>query len=388
MTCLRSRLPFVLLVAALAWTGLPAAAVACPFCMQEKGQTTLIEDFKQASMVLYGKFTNPRLDPEQSDLVLEAVLKSHSILGKKPPKSVTLPKYVRDAKSHYLIFCDIYKGKIDPYRGVLLTGDGDIVKYLKGAKDKSLSGRLRHCFEYLDSPELEISLDAFREFANTDYKDYRDMARKLPADKVAGWLEDPKTPGYRYGLYASLLGHCGKAKHAKVLRKMLDDPDKRSGSGVDGMLVAYIMLDRDNGWKYLRGLLGTAKEEFQVRHAALRAITFLWETRPDLVKKKELMDGVCQLLVQSDVSDFAIEALLRWKCWEAADKVLDLTTPKNKKIHDVPAVHRAVLRFALSCPKKVTRAAKYLVVERKLDKEYVDEVEELLKLETEPPSKK
>jgi hypothetical protein len=391
MTSVRSRSFFVLLAAALAWTGLPAPVGACPFCMDQKGQTTMINEVQEASLVLYGKFTNPKLNPERSDLVIEAVLKPHEILGKKAPKSITLPKYVRDDKSHYLLFCDVYKGKIDPYRGVVLTGDGDVVKYLKGLmeiKDKSLAARLRHCFNYLDSPELEISLDAFREFANADYKDYQAMAKKLPADKIAGWLKDAKTPGYRFGLYGSLLGHCGKDKHARVLRKLLDDPDKRMGSGVDGMLSGYIMIDADTGWKYLRGILGNGKEEFQVRHAALRTVQFLWDFRPDLVKKKALIDGICLLLDQSDVADFAIEDLRKWKCWEAADKVLALTTEKYKKVHEVPAVHRSVLRFALSCPRKVTRAAQYVAAERKQDKEYVEDVEELLKLETEAPAKK
>jgi hypothetical protein len=389
MTLPRSRF-FFMLLAALAGAALASPASACPFCTEQKGQT-LVEDYNQAAMVLYGKFTNPKLEPESSDLVIEAVVKAHDVLGKKAPKVINLPKYVRDAKSHYLIFCDVYKGKVDPYRGVVLEGNGDVVKYLQGSlkiKDKSIPARLRYCFDFLDNPELEISLDAYREFAQADYKDYRDIAKKLPADKIAGWLKDSKTPAYRVGLYASLLGHCGKEKHAQVLRKMLDDPDKRAGSGVDGLLSAYIMLDKDTGWKYLCGVLSSAKEDFQVRYAALRAVRFLWEIRPDLVKPKELVAGLCLLLEQGDIADYAIEDLRKWKCWEAADKVLALASDKYKKTHDGSAIRRAVLRYALSCPKKVSKAAEFVAAQRKQDKEFVEDVEELLKLDTEAPSKK
>ena len=40
-----------------------------------------------------------------------------------------------------------------------------------------------------------------------------------------------------------MLGHCGKQKDARVLKEILDDADRRQGSGVDGMLAAYVMLD-------------------------------------------------------------------------------------------------------------------------------------------------
>jgi len=110
---------------------------------------------------------------------------------------------------------------------VPVPADSDMVKYIKGAlevKDKSIGARLRYYFDYLDNKDTEISNDAYKEFGNADYKDYRDMAKELPADKIAKWLEDPNTPAFRYGLYASMLGHCGAAKHAALLRTMLDDP--------------------------------------------------------------------------------------------------------------------------------------------------------------------
>jgi hypothetical protein len=377
------RRTLALLFAAVVGVYLAPPALACPFCGMQ-GQT-LVGDVNQASMVLYGSFTNgqPGVDGQgSSDLKIDAVIKKHEILGDQ--KVLTLPRYVpnSDAKTKYLVFCDVFKGKIDPYHGVPVQADGDMVKYLQGAlevKDKDIGKRLRFYFDYLDNKEIEIANDAYKEFGNADYKDYRDMAKSLPADKIAKWLEDPNTPAFRYGLYASMLGHCGSAKHAALLHKMLDDPQKRVSTGVDGVLAGYTMLDAKEGWNYIRGLLKDSSKEFMLRYAALRAVRFFWDSRPDVVDKKDLVKGVRELLAQSDIADLAIEDLRKWGRWETCDEVLEL---QSKKSHDIPIIRRAILRYALSCPE--TKAAAFVQECRKRDPEMVKDTEELLKLETTP----
>jgi hypothetical protein len=372
-------------IAVLIWAVCPTPAPSCPFCSMQ-GQT-LIGDVNQASMVLYGTFTNAKLDSSgdlgqgSTDLVVEAVIKKHDILGDK--KVLTLPRYVPTDKNNnqkFLVFCDVFKGKIDPYRGVPVPADSDMVKYIAGAlevKDKSLGRRLRYYFDYLDDKDPEISNDAYKEFGNADYKDYRDMAKELPADKIAKWLEDPNTPAFRYGLYASMLGHCGTAKHALLLRKMLDDPQKRVSTGVDGILAGYTMLQPKAGWEYTQNILKDPSKEFMLRYAALRAVRFFWDSRPDLLDKDELVRGVSELLDQSDIADLAIEDLRKWGRWETCDRILDL---QNKKSHDVPIIRRSILRFALSCPDK--KATLFVEQSRRRDPEMVKDTEELLKLET------
>jgi hypothetical protein len=371
-------------LAALVWVWAATPAGACPFCV-ERGPT-MIGDYQRASMVLFGKFTKPRFAANGegiSDFAIEAALKKDAILGDK--KSLTLPCYVSETRSKFLLFCNVYKGGVDPYRGVAVRGDGDIVKYLRGLialKDRPPSARLRYCFDFLDNPELEVSLDAYREFAAADYKDYRDMARGLPADTLAKWLQDPKTPAYRIGLYASLLGHCGKDEHARVLRRLLEEPQKRSSLGIDGMLAAYTMLKPKEGWAYLCHVLKDAEEDFPVRYGCLRTIRFLWDTRPDLVDKKELVEGMCLLLNQFDVADYTLEDLRRWSRWEVLDRVLALA---DKKSHEVRSVQRSILRFALSC-QHLPKAAEFVKKVRKQDPEFVKDTEELLKFEAEAPA--
>jgi hypothetical protein len=386
-TLLRRSLPALLAAFLLVWSITPADG--CPFC---SGQgPTLIQDVNQASMVLFGTLTNPKLDKGSetgtTDLQIEAVIKRHPILGDK--KVLTLSRYVPvDAKKppKFLVICDVFKDKIDPYRGIPVTAGSDIVSYLTGSlaiKEKDISGRLKHAFKYLDSADLEVNNDAYKEFANADYKDLRDMYKDLPADKIAKWLQDPNTPNFRFGLYASMLGHCGSDKHADLLRKMLDDPQKRVSTGVDGILAGYVMLKPKDGWTYLTGLLKDKSKDFMLRYASLRTIRFFWEYRPDVIQKKEMVAGVLPLLDQSDIADLAIEDLRKWGRWEVADRVLDLF---DQKSHDIPIIKRSIMRFALSCPAQQARAAAFVAKMKKEKPDWVQDIEELLKLETVPPA--
>jgi hypothetical protein len=384
-----TRRQYVLGIAVLAWAALAPAARACPFCTMQ-GQT-LTTEVGQASMVLYGTLQNANLNPNggynegTTDLAIEAVIKDHETVAGK--KVITLNRYVPpDEKYKFLVFCDVFKGKVDPYRGMAVKADSDIAKYLTGAlkvKDKDVGARLSYFFNYLDDADLEVSNDAYKEFANADYKDYRDMAKKLPADKIAKWLRDPNTPSFRYGLYASMLGHCGTAEHAKLLRELLEDSQKRVSSGVDGILAGYVLLEPKEGYDYLVGILKDPSKDFTLRYAALRAVRFFWDSRPDVITRKSLLEAACQLLEQSDIADLAIEDLRKWQQWQVTDRVLAL---QNKSSHNVPIVRRSILRFALNCPNK--EAAAYVEVQRKKDPRTVQDAEELLKLETatQPPT--
>lgn len=389
------RLP-VLLVAVLAVTLLAVPSGACPFCNAE-GQT-LTKEINLASLVIFGAIhkTTGGLDfaiEGTTEFIVEKVIKPHDILDKELKKPaelggkqvVTLGRSMPgDPKYKYVVFCDVFKGKIDPYRLMRVDPANDPSKYLEGAlkvKDKAQAERLKFFFGYLDDPETEISNDAYKEFAYADYKDYQEMAKDLPADKIAGWIKDEKTPTFRLGLYASLLGHGGKAKHAEVLRSLLDDPTRRLNAGVDGILAGFVLLDKKAGWDYLRALLRDDKKDFTTRYAALRAARFFHDFRPDVVAKKDVIDAVALLLDEPDVADLAIEDLRKWQVWDLSDRILAL---KDKNSHDIPIIKRSILRYALQCPKDPAKT--FVEERRKQDADAVQSSEELLKLESLPPT--
>src|SRR5262245_51896188 len=261
------RRSLTLVLTALVVPARAAPARSCVF--RGMSVQTLTHEVDQAGMVLYGKMVNPRLlNPDfgggETDLVLDkdvGVIKSHEWLAGK--KTVTIPRYIPTVKNDatkFLVFCGIFRGKLDPYRGMPDRSSGDLPKYLKGAlevRKAKTPERLKYFFSYLQNPEVEIANDAMKEFGNATYPEFREMVDGLPADKVAEWLTDRNTPGHRIGLYASIVGHASKKKeeHGRLLRSLVKDPENRMITGVDGILAGQVLLQPKGGWHYLKGVL-------------------------------------------------------------------------------------------------------------------------------------
>lgn len=363
---------------------------SCPFCTSSG--TTLTQEAAASGLIVYGLPKNARINPQQvgagsTDLDVEVVIKPHEILGDQ--KTITLPRYIPQVDPNkpmkYLVFCDVYKGAIDPYRGTPFKADSRIATYLKGAlerKDKDVGTRLRFFFDYLDDTDVEISEDAYKEFGNADYKDFRAIAEQFPRDKIRKWLKDPGTPAARLGLYGSMIGHCGTADDAKLLQQLAEDPNKRYTGGMDGVLAGLTMLAPKDGWKLITSTMADPKKDFLLRYAALRAARFLWDYRPDVVKRDEIAQGASVLLEDKDFSDLIIEDFRKWQAWKFAPRILALL--KDEKFN-LPIIRRSILRFMLRCPaKECPEAAEFVSQQRAKDAKWVEEVESLLSMESTP----
>lgn len=369
----------------LAWA---PAGRTCPFC--SGASTTFMQEAGSASLILFGTPKNARIDAAgqgTTDFDIELVIKSHEFVGGK--KSLVVPRYMpqTDPEKPYkfLLFGDVYKGQLDIYRGVPFKADSRIGEYLKGAialKDKDWPSRLKFFFKYLDDSDVEVSNDAYSEFAAADYKDVRAASADFSADKLRRWLKDPATPASRYGLYGMLLGHCGNAEDADFLRSLVLEAKKRFSSGLDGVFTGQLMLQPKEGWEFLGKALADSKSDFLVRYAALRAARFIWEYRPDLVDRVELANKVAVMLDQADVADLAIEDLRRWQSWSAAGRVADMI---GKPGFDSLLMRRSILRYALRCPAKDSpKLAAFVAEQKKKDAKWVEEVESLLNTESAP----
>ena len=402
----------LVILAAVAALGLaPTAAAACPFCASQ-GQT-LSAEVGQADFIVLGTLANAQRDPNDftkgtTDLVIETVVKPHDYL--KGKKVLKLPRFVPvdpQGGNKFLIFAALYTRpvdvtasavvgaaslgnfdaqQLDAYRGEPVKADSKLAEYLKGAievRQKDSTTRLRYFFDYLDSSDLVISSDAMNEFGSADYKEVRALAEKLPADKVLKWLKDPNTPASRFGLYGLFVGHCGKSSDAKAVRDLLDQPDRQFSSGLDGMLAAYVLLDRKAGWEYLLAKLGDPKQEFPVRYAALKVLRFFWEMRPDVVPHADVTEGMKALVGQADLADLPIEDLRKWGCWELTPFILKFADEPSHNA--IPIVRRAILRFMIAAPASQKAAKEYVEKIRKQDPERVKFVEQTLQDEQPKP---
>jgi hypothetical protein len=369
---------------------------ACPFCGPMQGQT-LSKEVQQARFVVFGPLSNPqaRLNPDgtesgTTDLTIEAVIKDHEYL--KGKKVLVVPRYIpvqeKDAKLRFLLFCDLFQERVDPYRGLPMLGK-DVVAYLNGAtrlEKAPAPERLKFFFQYLDHEDPELATDAYREFAASEYRDVLGMIqgsdRAQLRARLVHWLRDPNTPAFRLGFYGMLLGHCGdKAADLSVYQELLADEQRAQLSGLDGILAGYVLLDPAKGWKHLEGVLSNPALEFTTRYAGLRAVRFLWDFHPDLVPKKTLLAALARLVEQRDIADLAIDDLRKWGEWSLTEKVLSYFSAES---HDVSIVKRAIIKYALRCPEPAARA--FIAEQRKLQPERVREIEELLELEVPTPS--
>ena len=392
---------------------LTGSIYACPFCASS-GQT-LSSEVDQADFIVMGDLTNPQSDAGDitrgtTDLKIETVVKPHPYLAGR--KMIVLPRYIpvdsKQGPTRYLVFCTLYLrpeaiavaavtsaptlvltdlSRLDAYRGEPVTPASQLGLYMKGAienREKPIVERLQFFFKYLDAEDLTISQDAYTEFASADYPSVRKVAKVLPTKTLFDWLEDPNTLPSRYGLYGLLAGHCGQPEKAPIIRKLLDDPDRNFSSGLDGMLAAYIMLDKDKGWPYLMNIIKDAEAEFPVRYAGLKVLRFLWVYRPDLIEREKLLDAMVIMVGHSDMADLPIEDLREWQQWQLTDTILSFADkPDYKK---VPIVQRAILRFALSAPTTNAKAQTYVAEQRKADPNRVKFIEELLKEEPATPN--
>jgi hypothetical protein len=370
----------------------PVAAMGfCP----PSNPMSMREEVALADVVMYGTLANPRVETdaneklEFTDFHIQRVIKAGPFVG--GTKVLQLSRYVavEPKKDQFLIFFAAAKGKLEEYRGIPVAASAaiDYLQEMLSVDPTDRIALLTQSLRYLDHADPAIADDAFLEFsraaealAGASEADYRPLAVCLSADRLAGLLIDPQSSPHKQELYARLLGQVGNVKHAPLLRCMFDLPDGPDAAAKRrvGLLVGFTLLQPREGWAYLDALLGDSSQDFPDRYRALRAIRYLWEVRPDVLSRKDLLNGISRLLEQSDIADIAIEDLRKWGQWQMADQVMALT---DKPSHNtIPIVRRALLRFALGCPNNAA-AGKYVEKLRRENPTMVEEAEELLRLE-------
>jgi hypothetical protein len=352
---------------------------ACSICNMQG--STLRQDAGQAKLVLFGTITASKLNPEgtgSSTFSIEKVIKKDPFLGDK--KVIELPRYVpveKDKPARFLVFCDVYKEKLDPYRGTPARST-DVVEYLQGAlalDPKETSNNLSYFFKYLDHRDSDVAADAFLELARASDKDLGQAAARFDAAKVRVWVQDPKLPTDRLNLYGFLLGACGTDRDGAILRAMLQKPDERAMNAYQGILCGYIQLRPREGWDLAYEVLKDETKPFTHRYAVLRTLRFFQGYKP-METRAEVARGLGKALEQGDVADLAIEDLRRAENWDLTPAVL---AQFGKKSHAAPIVQRSIVRYALCCPRDEAKV--FIDSLQKRDPELVKDVQEQLQFE-------
>jgi hypothetical protein len=308
------------------------------------------------------------------------VLRAHPAL--KDEKVIKVEQYlpVSDLKNppRYLVFCDIFKGKFDPFRGVpLKTANSiDYVRRVLKLDPKDQTNNLLFFFRYLDNSDPEIARDAFLEFAKATDQEIGGVARRLDAAKLRAWLRARETPAERLSVYALLLGACGAEEDARFLKSMLDEGSERTVNAYDGFLAGYIHLRPRDGWELAHALLQDSRKPMLVRLAVARTLSYFHGAQP-----KESADNILKcldaIISQGELADIAIEDMRRW---DIRTRTRDILGLYGKKGFDAPLMKRTIVRYALSC-KDDPPARTFVEERRREDAELVKGVEEELQFE-------
>src|SRR5262249_22186483 len=141
--------------------------------------------------------------------------------------------------------------------------------------------------------DAEIARDAFGEFFKVRDDVIGKAAKTMSAKKLRLWLRATREPRERLRLYGFLLGNCGEPRDASLLRELLEKGTKASDPPLlDGVFTGYILLKPKEGHGYLRSILADPSRDFRLRIGAIRALRFFFLTRPDVLGKKEILEGM------------------------------------------------------------------------------------------------
>jgi hypothetical protein len=188
-------------------------------------------------------------------------------------------------------------------------------------------------------------------------------------------VKDERTPSERLGLYAFLLGACGKPEDAVLLGSLAENTSERTLAALDGILGGYVQLQPKAGWELLYKMVRDPDLPFTGRYALVRTLRFFHGWKPK-ENRDQVLRGLALIVPQADMADLGVEDLRRWQIWDLTELVL---AQDAKPSHDIPIVKRTLLRYALCCPKP--EAARFVEAKRKTEPELVKEVEESLMFE-------
>jgi len=352
---------------------------ACTFCSGPiRSQPTLRMRYAAAKVVALGTLKNPRFDPNTdrgfTDFQFGTVLKDDP--ARKNAKSLTLPQYlpvIGDTPPDYLLFSDAVDGKLEPQPG--LASRPAVVEYLRAAAaldPKEPAKALAFFFRHLDSADAAVSGDAFLEFARASDAEILQAAGAFDSAKVRKLIADPDSPVERLGVYAFLLGSCGKRDDAAFLAALLKQNPlpERTASAFGGLLAGYILVDAKEGWPLAASILADERRGISLRLSVIGTVRFFQATR-GADCRAEVLRCFAALLPCGDLADQAVDDLRRWGWW---DLTTDVLAQYAKPTHAAPLVKRGLVRYALQCPKD--EAKTFVAGLREKDPKLVKDVED------------
>ena len=235
-------------------------ALACSLCGGVSKQTSLAQEFNEANVVIYGRIANPKLDLQPgkagggtTEFHVESILKDDPAFPRQ--KMIVLNRYlpILDAKNppQFVMFFGDPKKSTQPYWGreINSTAVLHFVTQLHSYR-KEPAQKLRLAAKHFDDADAQVADEAFLLFATADDKAISLVAKDLAPEKLRTLIKNPELEPARLSMFAYLLGACGNADDAKLLRSLLT-ADKRGERILQGLRRHPRRLHHDPGQRRL-----------------------------------------------------------------------------------------------------------------------------------------
>lgn len=339
---------------------LPCPALACSLCGAMSKRVSLVQEFEQANVAVYGHLKNAKLLDAKNgkgttEFHIDAVVKDAP--GFPREKMIVLSRFLPalDPKDppRYVMFFRVPSKSLEPYNGRQLTSAEVLhfVAKVTSYRDNPAEA-LRFAGKHLDDADPQIAEEAFLAFAKADDKLVNQVAKGMTPEMLRKLIKTPDLEPERLSMYAYLLGACGDKSDIEQLKSLLKDPSPRMFRAYEGILAGYIMMQPKEGWAFAHETLRNPKSEFVLRYAVLRTLRFFYNANAEEHGANVLL-GEGMAIVQPEIADVAIQDLTRWKRWEHTKLIVSCY---DKATHQSPLVKYGLVRYALACPQAEAKA--------------------------------
>lgn len=258
----------------------------------------------------------------------------------------------------------------------VMPGSQAAFKYISDAPSpkQQTAERLEYYLRFLESPDLTISNDAYGEFANAPWEEIVKLKEKLDREKLSRWVASPKTISTRLGLYGLLLGLCGNAGDAAMMKaKIVAAAGMVDVVGIDGVTCGYLLLTGEEGLDWIDKTKLKNKEAVgNDFYPGIQAVRFMWDYGLGRISKERLKQSMRSVLDRPELVELAIADLARWEDWSVHEKLTGLYGQPG--YNEVPA-KKAIVCFLIVAQKKNPELSTDLDKLRKQDPKFVKETE-------------
>jgi hypothetical protein len=367
-------------LALLTLAGVAESLVACPFC--EAPDVTLTQQVQQSDAAALVQWVEGKPAERAAGFagsttyeVLDLLHDSSGTL--KQGSRFDIVRYRAAKPGDLFLMLGSYTTAIEWGSPIEVSETG--YNYIKQAptKEANAKERLSYFVRFLEYSDRLIADDAYAEFAAAPYEDVKLIVDQMPREKLREWINDPKTPVNRMGLFGLMLGLCGGPDEAQLMEEKILAPSEGFRIGIDGIMTGYVMLSGDKGMTLLeKEKIGDRSEDFSEHVACAQMLRFLWTYEKTLFPPDRLRKSMRLLVENPKIADLVIPDLARWEDWELTSRLIALYGTEG---YDVPFVQRKFIHFMWAAQESVPKDAQEQPAYAKQATEF------LTKLEAEDP---